>query len=430
MLGRGPATSRGGSVGRSGQDGLHRWLDDRRGGAIGVVRDDRRRNHGGHSSAQVDDLTLAVGMHPAGQEDHITVGLRIDPEHRAGKAGVAEGAAHLKEVAAGRRVAGTDVEAVAAAAGAAWQAALSSHLPDGHRREHPLAIQLAFAEDHPAPASGIVSGAEQPRMPGHAAQGIGPWVVHLTDHPVTLTLLGGGTSPLEPLGRAVGGVVHAQRSEDLLGRKAVQRPPVHHPDQLAEHDVAHVGVVELGARLVNQGQVPDALPGLLRAVGVVGHRVVGDQSPAVQQQLLDGHGLLAIGGEGRDVAADRIREVDLPAFDQQHNAGRTADDLAAAGHVEDRVGGHRRCRGLDRPVAVGLAVQGLVALADQQHGPGDLLVRDGLLNRLVGPLHPTRIEPRGVNGHWRERGEHRERNSSSGTACVDHDGLLVGLRSA
>jgi len=40
-------------------------------------------------------------MDGVAQQDHVTVVVGVDPEGRAGKTGVAEGGAHLEEIAAG-----------------------------------------------------------------------------------------------------------------------------------------------------------------------------------------------------------------------------------------------------------------------------------------------------------------------------------------
>jgi len=93
------------------------------------------------------------------------------------------------------------------------------------------------------------------------------------------------------------------------GRKISSRanwPAVDDSHQLAEHDVAHIAIAEVSARRVDRRQVPDTFPCLGRSVGVVFHRIVGDEAPAVQQQLFDCDLLLAAGSKRRDVLFDRV----------------------------------------------------------------------------------------------------------------------------
>ena len=59
-------------------------------------------NHRHHAATQVDHPALAVRMHAVGQQNHIAIMDRINPEHRAGETGVPERRAGLEQVPAGR----------------------------------------------------------------------------------------------------------------------------------------------------------------------------------------------------------------------------------------------------------------------------------------------------------------------------------------
>ena len=117
-------------------------------------------------------LALAVGVDGVGQEDEEAVVGRVDPEHRAGEAGVAEGGARLEPVAAAGGVGGVDVEPVPAARRSrpAAQRGRSSISRTVDSLQNAPAVERAAVQDHPAEPADVVGGAENPRVPGHAAQ--------------------------------------------------------------------------------------------------------------------------------------------------------------------------------------------------------------------------------------------------------------------
>lgn len=97
-------------------------------------------------------------------------------------------------------------------------------------------------------------GAEQPGMPGHAAQALGVLVVHHA----TLGLsagwcLGSGGDRPPVRGRQVTGGGQAQRVEHQLPHGGVELLSGHRGDDLAEQDEPQVGVVDDGAGRVVEG---------------------------------------------------------------------------------------------------------------------------------------------------------------------------------
>src|SRR5688572_9670476 len=80
------------------------------------LTDDRR-----DALSKVLHVALAVGVDAVGEQDEVAAVQRVDPEHRAGVAGVAERRAARESLAAAARKARVDVEPVPAAAAAVGQ---------------------------------------------------------------------------------------------------------------------------------------------------------------------------------------------------------------------------------------------------------------------------------------------------------------------
>ena len=222
-------------------------------------------------------------------------------------------------------------------------------------------------------------------MTGDAAQRERPRVVDRTEDHFTVAQPGRGDPFPQRLRRREPGVSHLQRREDVFVGEGVHRHPADPLDQLPEGDEPHVGVTEPGARRGFEFQTGDAFECLRLAVGVVGQGVVGDQSGGVEQELLDGHRLLAPDGERRPVFCHRVARFQLPLLDQEHDRGRRGDRLGQRRQVEDRVRGHWCLLGLHRPLAVRLAENNRVVADDQHHRTGTVAPLDRRRHRLVNP---------------------------------------------
>src|SRR5687767_576292 len=133
-------------------------------------------------------------MHAVGQQDNERVVVRVDPERRPGVTRVAEGFFLLKALAArAGGVARVDVEAVAAAVFRlgvlrVGEAAGFGHFRDGRFRQDAYAVEFALVEDHAAEACDVAGGAEQARVSGDAAEGVGARVVDLAGDPLAFAL--------------------------------------------------------------------------------------------------------------------------------------------------------------------------------------------------------------------------------------------------
>ena len=140
-------------------------IDDRGGGQGGDLGAKRRRR-----------AAVAVGMQPAGQDDDERLGLGIDPETGAGKAGMAEAGA-TEEIAAWRAVTGLHVPAQPPALARGRRRGVD-HGPHGQRREDAAAVgpdssvQERLGEDRQ-----IVGGREQSGVAGDSSQRPGPRIM-------------------------------------------------------------------------------------------------------------------------------------------------------------------------------------------------------------------------------------------------------------
>ena len=105
-----------------------------------------------------------------------------------------------------------------------------------------------MAEHHLGVASQVFGRGKQARMAGHAAQQIGPRVVHLSHHPASLAFFGGGRTAAKLRAGVERRLVHAQWAEDVFPGEAVQRLAGDFFHQQPQHDEAHVGITEPFAR--------------------------------------------------------------------------------------------------------------------------------------------------------------------------------------
>ena len=110
--------------------------------------------------------------------------------------------------------------------------------------------------------------------------------------------------------RVVAGVAHPQRPGDAVVDHLVQRLAGDELDQLAGRDHVQVGVEVRAARRVDQLGVVHGLDPRLGRRLAAPQRQPGREARGVGEQLAHGHGLLAVGGERRDVRRDGAVQVD------------------------------------------------------------------------------------------------------------------------
>ena len=227
---------------------------------------DRLAGDGPDAADERIDVAVAVGMDAIAEEDDEEVQFGIDPEAGTGEAAMPEGP-RRKRLAAIAGEAAVDIPAEAPPA--RLHVPRLGHGADGRRREDADARIFAAAQQHLREDRQISRGGEEARMSGDAAEAIRPRIVDFSLHPVIAALLGRRGAAAEFFAGQVAGFAHAQRGEEMLVREPIEVLPARGFHDLAEHDVAHVAIGELRARLVLQRQGENALPSFFRAAIVV-----------------------------------------------------------------------------------------------------------------------------------------------------------------
>jgi hypothetical protein len=96
----------------------------------------------------------------------------------------------------------------------------------------------------------------------------------------------------------------------------------------------------------------------------------------VEQQVFDGHFLLAVARELRPVLAYEVFWLQFPLLNQDHHRRASRDGLCQRGHVEDSVGRHRDLVRLHGTLAERLAVRDRVRVNDDHDRPGAIAALD------------------------------------------------------
>ena len=89
--------------------------------------------------------------------------------------------------------------------------------------------------------------------------------------------------------------------------------------QASQDEEPHVGIAEPLAGRPDEVEVGEPLPGGLGPLLVIRDRIIGDQSRAVTEELIDRDGTLAVIVELGEHAAEPIGQSQLPLLDQDHN---------------------------------------------------------------------------------------------------------------
>ena len=115
----------------------------------------------------------------------------------------------------------------------------------------------------------IVSRGKQPGMARHAAEGEAARIVDLADHPGVAAFFGRGGTLLQLVLRFEGGLVHAQRCENVLVGEGIQRLAADRLDDFGEKNVVDVAIGEFAAGLLRRLQFEQPFPGLVGAALIV-----------------------------------------------------------------------------------------------------------------------------------------------------------------
>ena len=335
----------------------------------------------------------AVGVQPAGEDDHVAPGGRIQPEARASEAGVAE-RAHREQLAARRRVRRVDVPAQPAYRRHAGRRRAGRHAGHGGGGEHPHAIQRPARQQHPGKPRQIRGRAEQPCVASDATHPTGGRIVHHAaerrrSRPLARPLvhlvaaLGRRDAGAQALSGEESGVAHGKRGEHHLSRVDVQRLAARHANDLAEQEVVDVAVDETLARRRGQHFVAGERDGRVIALPGVREVQVGPEPGDVSHQVSHGDGALPVALEPGHVGRDGVVQADAPLFDQGHHRRGRRHDLGKRRQIEHRIESHRLPGRHGGPGAVCLEMQDLRAAADEHDCPGGLACGDGPLDHPV-----------------------------------------------
>ena len=175
------------------------------------------------------------------------------------------------------------------------------------------------------------------------------------------------------------GLDHSDGLENLLAGVVGQRLPGQPAHDLAQQDKVDVAVDHFGAGqsagLVDQ-RFADA--GFVAAPG--GRKVeIGAQAGEMRQQVADGDGAVAALELG-EICGDGVVQPDLPQIEKLHQARGGRDHFGERRGVEDGLGRHRFFLGEQGARTIRFAEDGEAVVPDFDHGPGDELLRDGVLN--------------------------------------------------
>ena len=341
-------------------------------------------------------------MHAVRQEDDEGPRRRVDPQRRAGEAGMAEGP-DREQVAAVGRVARVDVPPQPASVRQMRRGGDAGHAGHAEGGEQARAVERAAGEQHRAEPREVAGSAEQPRVagdPAHAPRGgvVHPPPQHDRSGPPAgprqgRARLGRGDAGHERGRRVEGRVDHPQGPEYPLVREAFEGHPADPSDYLPQQHEVQVAVDEpfAGGRGRRQGEdAGDGRPGALEDLL---ERQVGGEAGRVRQQLGDGDRPPTPALEPRHVGGDAVPQPETPLFDEHHDAGGRRHHLGQGREVEHRVERHRLgCSRPQRTRAEGPLVHDLAAVSHEHHRAGKTPVADGLLDHRVDPGEAGRVD--------------------------------------
>ena len=206
------------------------------------------------------------------------------------------------------------------------------------------------------------------------------------------------------MARQIVGVLHAERFEHIFLSIVAEG----HAGNLLEYalqcDEVEAAVLEIGAWFeisFASGDILDkrvAIGSLAELFAEFVRRNVGRNARSVSEQMLNANGALVFAVlalptlEARDVGAHSVLKAHIALLDKRHKAHRCAERLAARCHIEDGVGSHRFGGGNNLAIAVGFKVSHLAVLHHGEHGAGNFLIVDGVVDDSVGVKHQFRID--------------------------------------
>jgi len=221
---------------------------------------------------------------------------------------------------------------------------------------------------------------------------VGAWIVHIADKPLAIALIRGCDARLPLRRRFVRRAIHAQGFIDRFMREVIQAFAFESFDDFTEDDVADIGVDEFGVDGCGEFEIADVDPGLLSAIGVIAQVIVGGEAAAMQEQMLDGDFVFAVGCEFGQVFGDGVGEGELAALGEDHDGGGGGDDFGERSEIENSVRRHRGFGRLDGAHAEGFAIDDFVLVADEQDCAWDIASGDGGFDEPIGVRHVIGVE--------------------------------------
>ncbi len=326
------------------------------------------------------------GVDAVREQNHVGLGGGVDPDGRAGEAGMAERAdgKQLAAVAGKRRI---DIPAEASQDGLVGRTLRLGELLNGERIEETDAIEFAAVEHHLREAGQVVGGGKKPGVSGHASHvARGGVVNHAAQRNAGGGQTLGGRDSRNPRGgRKERGGLHAQRLEDILARIVVQHLAAQPMHQFAQQDEVDVAIDEAGSRRpggrIRAGQVDAGL------VAAPRHRQrhVRLQPGKMREEIADGDVAFPALKFG-NVLRDLVIQLKLALLEQLHQRRRGGDHLGQRRQIEHGIERHGLCLRNQRPVAIGFPVNDLAIVADNQHRSRETFLRDRLSDDIVGSL--------------------------------------------
>jgi hypothetical protein len=302
-------------------------------------------------------------VHAVREQDDEHLPLRIDPQRRAGVAGVP-----VRRAAQVLSRAAVAVRRVPAECARARRPRREE--PHGRIADDANAAELAAVQQHLREDGEVLRRAEETGVPGDAAEGVGVLVVHLAAQRVAARRHHfRRRDPRDERVRGTEeGVLHAERAEDALVEEDVERRARDRLDDEAQEIGAEVGVDVARPGDVGEFGSDRVAARLLGAVRDAPEIAPRRESRAVREELPDRHRVLPPAGELGDVVADVGVEVQQPLVEEDHRGRRRADDLRERGEIVDRrrrIDRGARRRPVEMPEA---ALPDRLPLAPHDHG--------------------------------------------------------------
>ena len=261
-------------------------------------------------------------MYPVGEQNDEHLPIRVDPQRGAREAGVAEGALRHVLPAAGPAVAG--IPAQGAMAGRPLGEERNRRV--GHNAH---AVVDAAIQQHLGKHRQVFGGAEQPRVAGHPAKGVGILIMDLA--PQRVAARRGDFGRSRPYRRhRVGtemGVRHAELGEHAPLEERVERLAAGR----FRHEAQQVGP-EVGILVATAGRALDRRGQHGRTRGGRGLRdtpefTASRETGTVREQMTHRHLIAPPAGKVREVPRHGGVEIHLARIEQHHDGCGGRHDL-------------------------------------------------------------------------------------------------------